>query len=57
MLMLLDIKIFLKSYNNQCGTNKARPMKQNRKSRNRFIYTYNLCMMKLELQIGEKGII
>ena len=31
-------------------------MKQNRKSRNRFIYTYNLHMMKLEFQIRGRGI-
>ena len=30
--------------------------KQNRKSRNRFIYTYNLHMMKLEFQIRGRGI-
>lgn len=31
-------------------------MKQNRKSRNRFIYTYNLHMMKSEFQIRGRGI-
>ena len=31
-------------------------MKQNRKSRNRYIHTYNLHMMKLEFQIRGRGI-